>query len=343
MIFSWASTPERILVLTSLVAVCGGCELVDKARDAVVEDHRAEARGRVGVFRALETKDRAVAVALSVRDYADPACALPTAPFAATVELYGSATVPGGVHRVRDVREISVLASGDVQVRYRIEWEDAAGRGDTWTRIDTVIGSQHYVQEQNLPAVAHTRRPGTARRVLRKGLDGVRTGLHAGRGRWEGAGPPPPPEPPKPKATPPDAGNTAQDADVAATSPRTVLAAPVHEPAPQDAEHWILARSEGHSFRGCLEPSERGWLTDLSATAELDKARVALSPGDRRFRGAWTLEDDRRLTVDIRERIRDAPQPFATPDRVEDVKRDRPYRDIERILGDRLGLSDWKP
>ncbi len=364
-----ASTPECLLIAVVALASFSGCELVEKARDTVVTEHRAHARGRVGVFRALQTKDRAVAVATAIHDFADPACALPVAPFGATVELRATATVPGGRHEVRDVRRISVQKNGDVQVRYRIEWTDDAGRGDVWTRVDTVMGDKHYVEEQNLPAVAHTRRPATAREVLRRGLDTVRAGLHAGGSRWAPTEAPPEP----PDTVPVDAGHSDASGSEAAPPPRLGDPDPVVEPPPASSDAgvaepagaaqavdpaaptprpdpmpvgtmwWRIADRGGRTFRGCADPADRGWLRDLQAAAELGTAQAALSPNDRRFRGTWTLEANHKMTLDIRERIRESPEPFGPPERVEDVRRDRPYRDIERILGERLGLSEWKP
>lgn len=257
-------------------------------------EHRAHARGRVGVFRALQTKERAVAVARSVHDYTDPACALPRAPFTASVAITGNLS-GDEPHSFQDSRTVAVTATGDVRVDYRIAWTDAVGRGDVWIRVETVTGDAWYVQEQNLPAVAHTRRPDTARAVIRRGLDGVSVGLHAGRGRWE-------------------------------TAPGG----------------WRLGAA-GHTFRGCLEEDETGWLRRLEADAHLTDATATLDAADRQFHGVWTLNAGRVMTLDIRERIRDAADPIAAPDRVGDVRRDRPYRDIERILGERLGLSEWKP
>lgn len=287
----WRAFTRSFLLLALLAPA--GCDLAEKAKDAVVQDHRAKARGRVGVFRALETKDRAVGVANAVRDYADPACALPKAPFTAEVRIEGTAEVAGGRHRFLETRTVRMTSAGDAFVRYHVTWVDAAARGDKWTREETVVGSKRYVREQNLPAVAHARRPDSARRVILRALDGVRTGLHAGRGRWAGG-----------------------------------------------TQTWELGEAGLHAFRGCLDPSSRGWMQRLEGAAELSAAKADVTPTRRWFRGTWDLEEERQMTLDITEDIREGADPVTAPEHVADVRRDRPYRDIERILGDRLGLSD---
>jgi hypothetical protein len=271
------------------------CDFADDVQDAFVEAHRLQARGKVGVFRALQTKEQAVAVARNARKKSHPACALPRAPFTTTVEVVMEVEHGKDKARVTDKRQIRADASGNASVTYQVLWKDMAGRGETWTREERVVDDRVYVKEQNLPFVRHTRRPDARQRLLDRAFDGVRTGLHLGADRWSG-GP----------------------------------------------ESWRLLTEGGHRFEGCATRGSGGWVERLSATATLREASAHTRDDARRFHGTWLLQTGQAMTLDIVEEISHDPTPIRAPTEVAEARRDRPYHDIEVILGHKLGLSDWK-
>lgn len=304
--------PLRGILCLVLLALMG-CELADKARDALVESHQETARGRVGVLRALELHDSAASTARAISLRGDARCGGPLeGPFEASIEI--EAEVVGRSERVIDrfteIRRVRRDATGNVSARFTVIFMDPSGRRGETTREVRIVGERRYVREQNLPFVAHRRHKGDSEAFVREAMDAIPAALSAGGANWRAS------------------EDGREDVFVSDTE----------------------SDRETQAFECGLDPHQRAWLRRLMDTATVSFAEAIVpdrGAGDRtRSVSARLMAGDEHkpmvVRLDVEERVQyGEPEAIAAPDKVADLRRDRPYHDIELILEKKLGLHDW--
>jgi len=292
----------------ALLALAAGCEEAAVAvKDAVVETHRQEARGRVGVLRALEVSDTAARLARTLDAAGDPRCGQLSGAFTATITLDAELVDPRGrsTMSLREERRVVRDQAGALSVHYITSFSDDAGRADTVERQERVVEGGVFVKEHNLPWVRRRAHP-EDEAVLWRGMDALPALLAVGGGSW----------------TPVDG----EDGVFGAVEGGAGEAIRCRQPPRQKGWlHRLMSRSElveaRVDFGGAAEPGVR----TLSARL--------VTVGERR----WELK------VDVEERVVDGVLvPVEAPVEVAEVRRDRPWVDITTILERRMGLDKWE-
>ena len=296
-----------LLVVSALVG--GACDLADRGRDVVVEDHRQSAGARVGVFRALQVHDCAVDLTRRLGDKGDPQChLLRDGPLQLSITVLAKVEGPSGAvaasfeHR----RKIARDQAGNFEVTDSISFRNPTGRTGETKQQERVVGEERFLKEENLPWVRHRLRPGQRDRVLQAAVDPVPAMLAMGASGWQNEG----------------------------------------------GDRWVAhGRTGGLAFRCAALPGPKGWLARLLGLTELNYSEATLPQhlpeGETKRSVSARLTTlsapQRKLRIDIEEIFEPVgPQDILVPADVADTGRDRPYRDIQTILGDRLGLSEWK-
>jgi hypothetical protein len=120
-------------------------------------------------------------------------------------------------------------------------------------------------------------------------------------------------------------------------------------------ETWRLHPEGGYQSDGqtpgdrlrCGAPvGDQAWLARLLEVSSLEVGRAFMRPGLRK--AALKLssagpEGDLLVGLDIKEEMLQGPlEAVEAPAQVADTDRDRPYRDIQVILTQKLGLAGWK-
>ncbi len=301
---------RTIAVIAALALWSGGCGLVDDARELIVERHRASARGRVGGLRALEVHDAAAQLARRIKNRGDGLCSgVEAGPFEAEVTI--EAEVVGGGERVIgrfvEVRRVKRDERGGVEVRSTVDFLDPSGRAGVVTREERIIGDRRYVKEQNLPFVEQRSHEGESEGLVRRGLDAV---------------------------------------------PGLIAAAPRGWRPDPDVEGSFLADGEvdGEVPSCGLGAGEEAWLRRLLQAARLDLAEATQNRGGAdgdRIRGVSARllmgggEGVAAVRLDVEEKVHYGShlEAVSRPEEVAEVRRDRPYWDIERVLVERMGLA----
>lgn len=286
-----------------------GCDVAEKTRVAVVEKHREQARGRVGVFRAMSLQESAVGIAERINRQGDARCAGPEdRPFEATIQIEAEILSPKGevIDRFVETRRVARDASGNLSVRFETAFVDPSGRRGTATREERIVGQSWYVREQNLPFIARRGHRGDVARLQRRAMDAIPALLAAGGSGWlQGKG----------------------------------------------GAWTAVEKAGGEQFQCGLTDAEQSWLRRLSEVSEWGYGEAELPPRGETSHGRSVVVrmqtgpegKPRTVRLDAEEKVvYRSPPPVTAPETTTEARRDRPYHDIQRILGGKLGFEDWK-
>lgn len=313
----WAARRALICALAVAPAVAMGCDAGQRVQRAAVETHRHAATGRVGVLRALEVRDGALASVRRVARAGDSECPrLPEGPM--RTELMVDATVApaeAGEQNVARFHEETTAtrdAQGRVDVTSTLRFVDPSGRTGTTQRTEICTSRWFFVAEQATPFVRRVAHTGECEALVARAVQGPLALLRLGGRGWQ---------------VRPDGS-------------------------------FVAERTEGGRALACdAAPGTDDWLRRLEQVARLSYSEAKLvEPGaaaaDRGQSQAVALSV-RLLTgpdatptvvsVEIDGRVNAAQvEPIAEPTEPFDTRRDRPYRDLQTILGDRMGLPRWR-
>lgn len=281
-------------------ALWAGCQQLEGARQEFVAEHRGEAQGRVGVLRGLEVHQSASQRAKALASRGDEPCGALPDRFSAHTTI--SATLRDGAGNLlasmREVREVSLDADHNAQVVQHVALHDPSGREGSWRREERIVGDEHFVQEENLPFSKRRARAGARAELLRRAMEPIPSALWSVGEGW--------------------------------VAKEGLGAFEAHE------------TTRGRTLRCGVNPKDQPWLARLREVARLERASSLLGAQERRFVGRWTGGTPGALwslDLDISEQIQHGPAPRVEPPTPgPSVERDRPYRDIQIILQDRLGL-----
>lgn len=303
--------PRRALWALLAVVCCLGasCESADEARERIVQRHRQQALGRVGVLRGLEVHERAVRLSRAIQSHGDGRCAsLPSGPFEAHLRIEAEVTRPGAagsLEKMLELRTLTRTSEGALSARFEVEFINPAGRASQWSREERVLDDAHYVREENLPFVAHKAHRGDRERLLRSWLDPIPALLSAGGRGWKRLG----------------TGET----------------------------WTAQASDGGARFQCGLSDDERGWLRRFLETARMSYAETSLPlapSGDVRRRSASArfevgeAQEPWVVRLDVEEKVfYRSPPTVEKPEETGRPGRDRPVRDLREILIERLKLE----
>ncbi|MBH24409.1 MAG: hypothetical protein CMH57_08160 [Myxococcales bacterium] len=307
-----------VVCLVAMLAALAGCDKadVDAAQERIVQRHRATAGGRVGVLRGLEVSDRAVAITRRLERRGHPHCGgLPQGPFQASITVEAEVLLDGHTTpfaRLVEERTVRRDADGDVQVVIEATFDDPSGRQGAQRREERLVGGRLYVKEHNLPFVSHKAHHGTHAAVLDRAMDAVPAMIAVARQGWT-----------------------------------------LSEDEPLKRVYTAEQGREGSALSCGLTSADDGWLYRILERSTLSLAEVTLSRGTlgwgrRSVSGRLLVGDEARtwvVRVDVDEQVSPATEPLSVdaPEEVASVRRDRPYRDIEQILKEQLGLSRLDP
>lgn len=285
-------------------ALWAGCQQLEGARQEFVADHRGEAQGRVGVLRGLEVHQSASQRAKALASRGDEPCGALPDRFSAHTTI--SATLRDGAGNVlasmREERDVSLDADHNAQLVQRVELRDPSGREGSWRREERVVGEEHFVQEENLPFSRRRARSGSRAEVLQRAMEPIPSALWSVGEGW--------------------------------VAKEGLGAFEAH------------ATTGGRTLRCGVNPKDEPWIARLRQVAQLERASALLGAQERRFVGRWVgggPGSGWSLDLDISEQIQHGPGPqLEAPAVGPPIERDRPYQDIQTILGDRLGLSQGR-
>ena len=297
-----------IAVFTFQLVACE--DVVDSVQNTIVEQHRSEARGRAGVLRALEVSDSAFAITRHINYKGDPLCgAFLDGTLRAQVEVQLELIDPSGkrVALLEEVRTFERDAEGDVRAHWTSDFADeTSGRHDVLERDERIVGGELFVKEHNLASVSRRARPDDVAQLEARVRDATPAIVEAAGATWR----------------------------------------------QQGASHtWVAEEgTPGRSLRCGFDRFESGWIHRLTTRTELSLARLEHDPANKRLSVSARLStlDERPfvLRAEIEESIVSQDPSTIAVDvptgKIASTWRDRPYRDIEIILGERLKLEGWR-
>lgn len=298
--------PLSISLLLALAPALVSCDLAQEARQEVVQRHRQQARGRVGVLRGMEVQQSAAAVSRRIQRGAREDCHGPRVdqPFAASLTLSAWIQTPAAEAPLaswEETRHFHRDQQGHQQVTWEVSFQDLSGRRSTWRRQQRLVEGWLYTAEQNLAFVRRRARPGDDLYMMQRAADAFPAAVMAGRDTWR-----------------------------------------LHP----EGGYQSDGQTPGDAIRCGAPPQDEAWLARLLEVSELEQGRVFMRQGLRKaalkLRSAGP-QGDLVVGLDMEEKILQVPpEAVEAPQQVASTDRDRPYRDVEIILTDKLGLAGWK-
>jgi hypothetical protein len=288
-----------------LLCLCG-CELAQETQARVVARHRAQARGGVGALRGMEVHQRAARLSRALQARTDAECeGLP-------------ARGPAQVALTLEVKVIAVKTGAPVATlrEERLLRRDARDHVEATWRAEFLDPSGRVGRWERRELLLPTHHY-----VAEQNLPFVRRAASlSSRKPFE---------------------------DRALDIIPTLLEVPGSSWFPSgDGRYEATAGAQGQALRCGVGALERAWLSRLLEVASLERAEVTLSPTRRAVTMRLTSAGaPGELSIQVQaEELAQAPDgaPVEAPARVEEPRRDRPYKDIEAILTERLGLTEWQ-